>query len=58
MTTALQDQLRRIAVAAGVSTSKGVRGKPSLLYTFQEAADIGIQDTYTVSLQGKWKNEN
>jgi hypothetical protein len=52
MTTTLQDQLQRIAAAAGVRTAKQPRGKPSLLYTFQEAADIGVHDIYGIALQG------
>lgn len=60
MTTVLQDQLRRLAVAAGVGGGQSggktvIRGKPSLLYTFQEASDIGTQDIYNVALQGRKK---
>jgi hypothetical protein len=51
MTSTLQAQLQQIAAAAGI-VSKKPRGKPSLLYTFQEAADIGLQDVYEVALQG------
>jgi hypothetical protein len=49
--TALQSQLQHLAVAAGITTNKP-RGKPSLLYTFQEAADIGLQDIFDVAVQG------
>jgi hypothetical protein len=52
MTSALQEQLQRIAAAAGITPSKTIHGKPSLLFTFQEAADKGIQDIYEISLQG------
>lgn len=53
MTSTLQEQLQRIAAAAGITPSKSVRGKPSLLFTFQEAADKGIQDIYEIALPGK-----
>ena len=52
MTTALQEQLQQIAAAVGIGTGKQPRGKPSLLYTFQEAADIGLQDIYQVAVTG------
>jgi len=53
MTSTLQEQLQRIAAAAGITPSRTVRGKPSLLFTFQEAADKGIQEIYEIALQGK-----
>ena len=53
MASNLQEQLQRLAAAAGIVTAKRPRGKPSLLYTFQEAADVGIEDIYTIALQGK-----
>jgi len=53
MASSLQEQLQRLAAAAGISSGKALRGKPSLLYTFQEAADVGIQDIYAIAVQGK-----
>lgn len=53
MASSLQEQLQRLAAAAGISSAKTPRGKPSLLYTFQEAADVGIQDIYVIAVQGK-----
>lgn len=52
MASSLQEQLQRLAAAAGISSAKTPRGKPSLLYTFQEAADVGIQDIYVIAVQG------
>ena len=52
MTSTLQEQLQRLASAAGIASGKAPRGKPSLLYTTQNAADIGIQDIYAVAVQG------
>lgn len=54
MASTLQEQLQRLAAAAGIVTGKAPRGKPSLLYTFQEAADVGIQDVYAIALQGEF----
>jgi hypothetical protein len=53
MASSLQEQLQRLAAAAGIASGKGPRGKPSLLYTFQEAADVGVQDIYAIAVQGK-----
>ncbi len=53
MTSTLQEQLQKIAAAAGIGTGRQPRGKPSLLYTFQEAADIGIQDIFDIAVQGE-----
>lgn len=52
MASDLQAQLQKIAAAAGIHVGNKPRGKPSLLYTLQEAADIGLQDVYEVALQG------
>ena len=51
MATSLQEQLQRLAVAAGINAQKA-RGKPSLLYTLEDAADVGIQDIYAIAVQG------
>lgn len=53
MGTSLQEQLKRIASAAGISSSKHIRGKPSLLFSFKEAADKGVDDIYDVAVQGE-----
>lgn len=51
MTTALTAQLQQLASLTGAA-AKRPRGKPSLLYTYQEAADIGNDAIYGVGLQG------
>ena len=53
MTTALAAQMQQLASITGASVSKRPRGKPSLLYSYQEAADIGIDAIYSTALQGK-----
>ena len=53
MSTELAQQLRQLAVATGVHVGKKPRGKPSLLYSYQEAADIDLQTIYGVGLQGE-----
>jgi len=52
MASSLQEQLQKIAAAAGIATGRQPRGKASLLHTYQEAADIGLQDIYEVAVQG------
>lgn len=54
MSTNLQEQLQRIASAAGISSTKRIRGKPSLLFSFKEAADKGVDDIYDIAVQGQY----
>lgn len=51
MTSTLNDQLKKLASATGIIDKKS-RGKPSLLHTFQDAADIGLEDIYELAYQG------
>ncbi|GAB4814939.1 hypothetical protein N2152v2_001985 [Parachlorella kessleri] len=52
MTTALAAQLQQLAAITGNAGGKRPRGKPSLLHTYQEASDLGIDAIYAVGLQG------
>lgn len=61
MATQLEQQLRSIASAAGVRQSNKAegydpvakqKGKASLVYSFQEAADIGIDQIYDAGVKG------
>ena len=56
MTSTLQEQLQRLAVAAGISTKRAPRGKPSLLYTFDAAGDVGVEEIHKLALQGQSTN--
>ena len=53
MTTALAAQLQQLAAITGTAVDKRPRGKPSLLHTYQEAADLGLDAVYAVGLQGE-----
>ena len=65
--TALEQQLQRIARAAGVGrppAAQGLgggggggkpRGKPSVLYSYQEAGELGSRDIYDVGIRGEWR---
>jgi hypothetical protein len=56
MSSALAEQLQQIALAAGIApVNNHIRGKASLLYTFQEAADIDTESIYEIGLQGTLK---
>ena len=65
MASQLEQQLRSIAAAAGVRQSNTQRqaagvydpvakqkGKASLVYSFQEAADVGIDEIYDAGIKG------
>jgi hypothetical protein len=51
MATALGQQLQQLAARVGKQNSRP-KGKPSLLYTFQEAADIDVQTIYEIGMEG------
>lgn len=53
MATALQQQLQQLAVATGLPTGKRPKGKPSLLYDAQQAADIDLETIYGIGCQGE-----
>ncbi len=50
--TALSQQLRRIAIAARTSQAQNEKQKPSLLFEPQEAADIASHTIYELALYG------
>jgi hypothetical protein len=51
MTSVLAQQLAQLAEARGDGTRR-VRGKPSLLFEYQRAADIDVATIYGIALQG------
>ena len=51
--TDLQNQLQQLAVSQHVDQGRRHLGKASLLYTFQEAADIDVETIYRVGLEGE-----
>lgn len=53
MPSILQQQLQQVTSTWGSSTGKRQRGKPSLLYTTQEAADVDLQSLYELALEGE-----
>ena len=53
MATALSQQLQGISQAWGAS-QPGSRGRPSLLFTPQQAADTDIHSIYSIGRQGAW----
>ena len=53
MSTLLQQQLQQVAIRWGGSGRQPTtKGKPSLLYEPQEAADIDLQTLYSQALEG------
>lgn len=52
-TTDLADQLNKLAVRQQVDQGRRHRGRASLLYTFQEAADIDAETIYRIGLEGE-----
>ena len=53
MPSILQQQLQQVSTTWGALTGKRQRGKPSLLYTAQEAADVDLQSLYELAQEGK-----
>lgn len=54
MATALTQQLRQLAVASGQPAGgKRLRGKPSLIWSNQEAADVDVETVYGVGQEGE-----
>lgn len=51
--TDLQAQLAQLAVAQGVDQGRRHRGKASLLYSFQEAADIDAETIQRIGIEGE-----
>lgn len=51
--TELQAQLQQLAVAQGVDQGRRHRGKASLLYSFQEAADIDAETVQRIGIEGE-----
>lgn len=51
--TDLAQQLAQRAVRHGVDQGKRHPGKASLLYTFQEAADIDAETIYRIGVEGE-----
>jgi len=55
MTSVLEQQLQRIGKAAGLG-GDGIpsqKGKASLVYSFREASDIGVEDVYEAGVRGE-----
>ena len=52
MSTLLQQQLQQVAIRWGSGRQPNLKGKPSLLYDPQEAADIDLQTLYSQALEG------
>ncbi|KAA6423834.1 MAG: hypothetical protein FRX49_06405, partial [Trebouxia sp. A1-2] len=52
MPSILQQQLQQVSTTWGAPTGKRQRGKPSLLYTAQEAADVDLQSLYELAQEG------
>lgn len=54
MATALTQQLRQLAVASGQPAGgKRLRGKPSLIWSTQEAADVDVETVYSIGREGE-----
>lgn len=53
MASTLAQQLATIANAVGNYQGPIRRGKASLLYDFQQAADVDVQTIYAIALQGR-----
>lgn len=53
MPSILQQQLQQVSSTWGVSTGQRQRGKPSLLYTAQEAADVDLQTLFEFAQEGE-----
>ena len=56
MASVLEQQLQRIAKAAGLGGDGGVpsqKGKASLVYSFREASDVGVEDLYETGVRGE-----
>ena len=53
MPSILQQQLQQVSSTWGASTGQRQRGKPSLLYTVQEAADVDLQTLFELAQEGE-----
>jgi hypothetical protein len=53
MPSILQQQLQQVSTTWGDPTGKRQRGKPSLLFTAQEAADVDLQSLYELAQEGE-----
>ena len=57
MASVLEQQLQRIAKAAGLAGDGGIpsqKGKASLVYSFREASDVGVEDLYEAGVRGEY----
>ena len=52
MPSILQQQLQQVSSTWGTSTGKQ-KGKPSLLYTAQEASDVDVQTLFELAQEGE-----
>lgn len=52
MTSVLAQQLAQLAAAQGPQ-ARFIRGKPSLLYDYQKAADVGAETLLDIAQQGR-----
>lgn len=55
MATTLASQLQQLAAQQnpGAAAKPKFRGKPSLLFDFQKAADVDVQTIYEIACQGE-----
>ena len=53
MPSILQQQLQQVSRTWGSSAGQRQRGKPSLLYTAQEAADVDLQTLFELAQEGE-----
>ena len=53
MPSILQQQLQQVSSTWGSSTGQRQRGKPSLLYSAQEAADVDLQTLFELAQEGE-----
>lgn len=51
--SALEKQLRQLALARGQTLGKAPKGKPSLLFAPQEASDLDLQSIYEIGQSGE-----
>ena len=53
MASSLAEQLQRVQLAqGGAPAARKFRGKPSLLWDFQRAADVDLQTIHEIGCQG------
>ena len=52
MPSILQQQLQQVSTTWGAAANKRQRGRPSVLYTAQEAADVDLESIYEIAQEG------